>query len=133
MNIVIFSGRLARDLEFYNYGTEGNHMTKLTIAVNEMRNKTNYFELVAFGKVAENLERCGVKKGSKITVQCKANQNNYTDKNGTKHYTVNFTIVEFSLEESKEKSEGGSGLAGDDNDFLKVPEGSDDNGYPFEF
>lgn len=133
MNIVIFNGRLTKDLEYFSYGNEGKQMAKTSIAVSTgVDNKANFFNIIAFGKTAENMGKFGAKKGSKVTVYCKANQNDYTDKNGIKHHNVNFTVLEFSVEDSREKSNDGA-MSGNENDFLKVPEGSDEGGYPFEF
>lgn len=62
--------------------------------------KTHFFNVTAFGKTAETMEKF-VKKGTKVALECEAVQNEYTDRNGNKVQTVSFNIKNFEFAESK--------------------------------
>lgn len=61
--------------------------------------------MTAFGKTAETLEKYAT-KGTKLFLECQANQNKYTDKNGNSVTAVDFTVLNFEFAESKNANQG---------------------------
>ena len=101
MNKCIFSARATRDVEL-RY-TQGNTaVASVGIAVDTgygENKKANFFNCTAWGKTAEVMEK-HVKKGTKLFLECEANQNTY-EKDGKKISAVDFKILNFEFAESK--------------------------------
>lgn len=93
MNKVIMIGRLTKDPEVKK-GKEKNFVT-FSIAVNKKKDEANFFNCIAYGKTAEVISKYP-KKGDKIAIEGSVNNDNYTDKEGIKHYSCN--IIVFSVE-----------------------------------
>lgn len=136
MNLAIFTGRTTRDIELrYTSGEKATAIAKFSIAVDSGygdNKKTNFFNLTAWGKTAETMEKL-VKKGTKILVHCEPTQNQYTDKNGNKVNTVDFRVLNFEFCESKNNQQGNNNPppAPRDNDgFMNIPDGIDEE-LPF--
>ena len=112
MNKAIFTGRTTKDIE-----------------IRYMQNDNQ----TAWGKIAESMEKY-VPKGTKIIVECEARQNNYTDRNGNKVNTVDFTVLNFEFCESKnssQQSERPQPMAQTDSDgFMQIPDGLGEE-FPF--
>lgn len=136
MNNCIFTGRVTRDIELKTVGKEGNvTIGNFSLAVNEgfgEKEKTSFFNLTAFGKSAESLNKY-VNKGQKILVNCKASQQQYTDKNGSKHNDVNFVVVAWEFadgkasggnkaDQAKEQPKKSDAEALKDEGFMAIPE-----------
>ena len=87
MNKCYFTGRTTKDVEVrYTAGEKQTAVGKFSLAVDTGygdNKKANFFNMTAWGKTAEAMEK-NVRKGMKIVVECEANQNSYTDKNGNK-------------------------------------------------
>lgn len=66
--------------------------------------KTHFFNISAFGKTAEMMERY-VKKGTKIAVECEAKQDEYKDRNGNDVKTVSFIVRNFEFMERRSASQ----------------------------
>lgn len=62
--------------------------------------KTSFFNMTAFKQHAENMEKL-IRKGQKIMVQCEAQQNDYTDRDGNKRTSINFIVRSWEFCESK--------------------------------
>jgi single-strand DNA-binding protein len=94
MNLTILSGRLTKDPELVNAGDFVK--CDFSLAVNAGKEKADFIGCIAWGKTAENLCKYQ-KKGSQVIIKGNLVTNNYTDKNGVKHYgmKVNADIVEF--------------------------------------
>lgn len=107
MNKCYFTSRTTKDLEL-RYTTNNTAVAKGSIAVDTGygdNKQTNFFNITAWGKTAESMEKL-VKKGTKIILECEARQNTYTDKNGNKVNAVDFTVLSWEFAESKrEQSE----------------------------
>lgn len=87
----------------YTQGQEPLAIGKTSIAIDAgygNNRKTNFFNVTAFGKTAETMEKF-VKKGTKVVLECEAVQNEYNDRNGNKVNTVSFTIKNFEFAEGK--------------------------------
>lgn len=135
MNKVFFTGRTTKDIEL-RYTTENLAIGKFSLAVDTGygdKKKTNFFNCTVFGKQAETMQKY-VSKGRKILIECEAQQNSYTDKNGNKVNTVDFKVLNFEFCEGK-------GAEGDNtptpqepnfnpNGFMNIPEGLEDE-LPF--
>lgn len=111
MNVCIFDGRLTMkpDLKSTSGGTE---YARFSLAVDRYKKaneeqKTDFFNMVAFGKTAKTLETyCNT--GDQIIVNCSAQCNEYTDKEGNSRKSVEFIVNSFSFgakKQSKTKTE----------------------------
>ena len=124
MNKVIEIGRLTRDPEITT-STSGTTFARFSIAVDRRFKKegepeADFFNCTAFGKTAEFIEKW-IKKGTKVAIVGRLQNNNYTNKEGQKVYDVRIMVEEIEFAESKkdgqQKSENQGG------DFLNVPDG----------
>ncbi|MBQ7481076.1 MAG: single-stranded DNA-binding protein [Lachnospiraceae bacterium] len=144
MNKVILMGRLTRDPET-RYSTGDNPMAigKFSIAVdrrfkrNGDEQTTDFFNCTAFGKQGEFVEKY-LRKGTKVLVEGELRNDNYTNKNGEKVYSMNIVTNNIEFAESKNAGSDNSGYvpanppAGEapDNDFMNLPDIKDSD-LPF--
>lgn len=146
MNKTIMMGRLTRDPEVrYSQGANPTAVARFSIAVNrrfkrEGEPEADFFNCVAFGKIAEFVERY-YRKGMQILVTGRLQNNNYTNKDGQQAYAVQILVEETEFAESKNAS-GNSGNQGTnqnqgapvsggyDDGFMNIPEGIDEE-LPF--
>lgn len=136
MNNIVLVGRLTKDPEV-RYTPAQMAVAKFTVATNRPKNdngdapSADFIDVVAFGKTAELIERFFL-KGKWIGVQGRLQNNNYTDKNGTKHYTYQVVADRIDFIGNKGDNEGArpqnqtpqDGFEG----FAVMP---DDDGVPF--
>ena len=121
MNIIIVMGRFTKDPEV-RYSADNKAVARCSIAV-DRRFKTDgqpeadFFNLVAFGKTAEFIEKY-FHKGMKALVSGELRNNNYTDKDGVKRYTNDIIINSIEFAESKNSSEPKA----DANGFMDITE-----------
>jgi single-strand DNA-binding protein len=102
-NKVQLIGHVGNDPEIKNFDG-GKKLANMTIATNEVyRNTegekvedTQWHRLVAWGKVAERIEKY-VSKGKEIAVEGKLTHRSYDDKNGEKRYTTEVVVNELLL------------------------------------
>ncbi len=99
MNNVALVGNLTRDPELRFIPNTGTAVARFSMAVNREFSKekeVDYFNIVVWGKTAEHCANY-LSKGKKVGVVGSLRNNNYEDKNGTKHYTqeINANSVEF--------------------------------------
>ena len=102
MNTVTLIGRLTRDPELRYISSTGNAVARFAIAVNRPFAKkdaevtADFFNIVVWGKRAETCANY-LKKGLQVAIQGRIQNNNYTDKNGVKQYSVEIVAenVEF--------------------------------------
>ena len=113
MNKVILMGRLTRDPEVrYSQGANSLAIARYSLAVNrsfkrEGEPDADFFNCTAFGRNAEFAEKY-LKQGTKILVSGRDQNDNYTNKDGQKVYSVQIIIDEQEFAESK-SSQGESG------------------------
>ena len=106
-NVVILQGRLTRDVEM-RQTTSGKMVAKFSIATNSGFKDQNgeeqvtFTECTAWGKTAEFMSRY-FQKGTQLIVEGELRNNNYTDRNGVKHYgmLVNVRGVSFCEKRSE--------------------------------
>lgn len=113
MNKIILLGRLCRDPEVrYSQGENSMAIARFTLAVNRRYKRENepeadFFNCTAFGKQAEFVQNY-LKQASKILVTGRVQNDNYTNKEGQKVYSVQIMAEELEFAESKGNSDAGT-------------------------
>jgi single-strand DNA-binding protein len=134
MNKVILMGRLTRDPEVrYSQSEQSTAVGKFSIAVDRRFKRqgevdTDFFNCVAFGKQGEFVEKW-LKQGTKIVLTGRIENNNYTNKEGQKVYTVQITVEEIEFAESKGSQEVQQPIQ-ESNGFINIPTGLEEE-LPF--
>lgn len=119
MNKVILMGRLTRDPEVrYSQGASQTAVARFSVAVDrrfkrEGEPDADFFNCTCFGKQAEFVERY-LRKGIKIVLSGRVQNDNYTNKDGQMVYSVRIMVDEIEFAESKNAS-GGNGDGGYNN------------------
>ncbi|MBE5875057.1 MAG: single-stranded DNA-binding protein [Lachnospiraceae bacterium] len=114
MNKVILMGRLTRDPEVrYSQGESSLAIARFAIAVDRRFKRqgepdADFFNCTAFGKQAEFVERY-LRKGVKVVVCGRIQNDNYTNKDGQMVYSVRVMVDEIEFAESKNASTGNEG------------------------
>ena len=147
MNKVILMGNLTRDPEIrYSQGENSLAIARFSIAVNRRFARqgdtdTDFFNCTAFGRQAEFVEKY-FRKGSRMLLSGRVQNDNYTNSNGEKVYSVQ--IIAEEIEFAERKSTADANAARSDNfgggapepnaaandDFMNIPDGIED-GLPF--
>lgn len=141
MNKVILIGRLTREPEIrYSQGQNSMAVARYTLAVDRRYKRdgdptADFFNCTAFDKNAEFVERY-LHKGMKIAIVGRIQNDNYTDRNGNKVYSVQIFVDEHEFCESKaagqdeqtNRQETNNGL--DSDGFMNIPDGIDEE-LPF--
>ena len=111
MNKAILMGRLTREPEVrYSQTDSSMVIAKFSLAVDRRFKKqgdevtTDFFNCTAFGKQAEFVEKY-LKKGTKVVVTGRIQNDNYTNKDGQKVYSVQIIVEEMEFAESKANAE----------------------------
>lgn len=139
MNKVFLMGRLTRDPEVrYSQGANSMAIARFSIAVSrrikhEGEPEADFFNCTAFGKQAEFIEKY-LRKGIKIVVTGRIQNDNYTNKDGQMVYSVKVMVEELEFAESKNASGNQGNKAYGDmapgNGFMNIPDGIDEE-LPF--
>jgi single-strand DNA-binding protein len=130
MNKVILMGNLTRDPEIrYTQGEKTMAIARFSLAINrrfprEGETNVDFFNCTAFGKQAEFVEKY-FRQGSRMLLVGRVQNDNYTNKNGEKVYSVQ--IMADEIEFAERKQAGGNNNAEptqkqDDDDFMEIPE-----------
>ncbi len=142
MNKVILMGRLTRDPEVRYAANSNTAVCRYSLAVDRRFKRdgepeADFFNCTVFGKSAEFAEKY-FKKGTKILVTGRIQNDNYTNKEGQKVYSTQIMVEEQEFAESKASgNSSGAGAfesrpnpnaAGDG--FMNIPDGMDDE-LPF--
>jgi len=138
-------GRLTRDPEIrYSQGANSLAIARYSLAVNrsfkrEGEPDADFFNCTAFGRNAEFAEKY-LKQGTRILISGRIQQDNYTNKDGQKVYSVQIIVDEQEFAESKNASGGESGgyqpsarptpSAAVGDGFMNIPDGIDEE-LPF--
>ncbi len=107
MNNVVLIGRLTRDPELRFIANSGKAVARFAIAVNREFSKekeADFFNIVVWGKPAENCANY-LAKGRLVAINGNLRNNNYEDKNGTKHYTIEVVANRVEFLEWGDKNE----------------------------
>ena len=145
MNKAILMGRLTRDPEVrYSQSDSSMAIARFSLAVDRRYKKqgdettADFFNCTAFGKQGEFVEKY-LKQGTKIVVIGRIQNDNYTNKEGQKVYSVQIMVEEIEFAESKASSQSNAGNDGsaqpqmgapDADGFMNIPDGID-NSLPF--
>lgn len=139
MNKVILMGRPTRDPEVrYSQGSNQMAIARLSLAVDrrfkrEGEPDADFFNCTAFGKTAEFIERY-VRKGVKVVVIGRIQNDNYTNKDGQTVYSVRIMVEDIEFAESKNASSQTGNAAGQPegagDGFMNIPPGIDEE-LPF--
>ena len=136
MNFVALIGRLTRDPEIrYSQGENAMAIARFTLAVDKnfkkKDDKANFINCVAFGKIAETVEK-HVFKGSKIAVIGEWTTGSYKNKDGNTVYTNDCNISKLEFCDSKSQSNSQpQPTPSNDNSWLNIPDGVEDS-LPFD-
>ena len=99
MNKVILMGRLTREPEMFG---QKSKVARFCLAVDRSygEDETDFFNCVSFGKQAEFVEKY-LKKGIKVLVTGRLQNNTYEDKQGNKVTSTQIITEEIEFAESK--------------------------------
>ena len=146
MNKVILMGRLTRDPEVrYSSGENTTAIARFSLAV-DRRFKRNgdadadFFNCTAFGKQGEFAEKY-LKKGTKILLSGRIQNDNYTNRDGQKVSSVQIIAEEIEFAESKNAQgssprpaqSGNTERPAVSDGFMNIPDGIEDEELPFNF
>lgn len=95
-------GRLTKDIDNINYSTSGLCVIKFTIAENIYNYKTKeteaeFYNCVAFGKLAERLGNLNIEKGDKLQIEGRLSIKGYINKQGNKNKYTQIILNSFEL------------------------------------
>ena len=143
MNKVILLGNLTRDPEIrYSQGEKQIAVARFSLAVNRKfandgETNADFLNCTAFGKTAEFIENY-FRQGSRMSLVGRIENNNYTNKNGEKVYSVQIMVEEVEFAERKSAQSNNqtknqnqpAQTNGGDDDFMNIPDGIE-HGLPF--
>ena len=137
MNKVILMGRLTRDPDVrYIQGETAMAVAKYTLAVNRYRKngreqQADFIPCVVFRKGAEFAEKY-LHQGMKLLVSGHIQTGSYVNKDGHKIYTTEVMVTEQEFAEKKAFSPDHLQIGVEENGFVNIPEGIDDEELPFQ-
>ena len=146
LNSIAIQGRLVHTPEA-KVTKSGNDVCAFSIACDRQsggQKETDFFNCTAFGKQAEFVERY-LKQGTKILLSGRVQNDNYTNKEGQKVYSVQIIAEELEFAESKNASANNQNMGGGyaapagrpspaaavGDGFMNIPDGVDDVDLPF--
>lgn len=106
MNKVFFCGRLVKNPEVrHSEGETKSAIARFSLAVERKIKKdgeptADFFNCITFGKSVDFVEKY-LRKGAKIVVIGRLRNDNYTNKDGNKVYSVNVIVDEIEFAENK--------------------------------
>lgn len=137
MNKWIAMGRLTKDPDTrFTQTAQPMAIASFSIAVGRKFARdgepdADFFNCTAFGKQGEFVDKY-LKKGTKVVITGRVQNNNYTDKNGQKVYATQILVEEIEFAESKSSTGAAANepenASGDG--FMNVPTGIGDD-LPF--
>jgi single-strand DNA-binding protein len=130
LNKIMLIGNLGKDPEL-NVTQEGTPVTKFSLAVSrsyksrsgETKDETEWFNIVAWNKLAETCERY-LHKGSKVYIEGRLQTRKYTDRNGVERTGIDVIASDMEMLTPKSASASSSsesysaGSANDRDPFL---------------
>ncbi len=139
MNKLFLTGRFTRDPEVRTTGETS--VARFALAVDrkfkrEGEPDADFFNCTAFGKTADFVEKY-FKKGMKANICGRVQNDNYTDKNGNKCYSVQIMVEEIEFGESKNASGNTEAYTAAPKastapgGFMNIPDDVSDEGLPF--
>ena len=131
MNKAILIGRITKDPEV-RYSADNLAIGRYTLAIDRIKEGTDFINCIAFGKSAEFAEKY-FSKGMKIAVEGRIQTGSY-EKDGVKHYTTDVVVERQEFCESKKSDDTKSGdrdLSADEFKKMFPPESISEE-IPFE-
>lgn len=110
MNHCTFLGRISQD-PVIRETQNGSKVFNCSIAVNRKfvkegeERQADFFNLTAFGKTAEFMEKYMNNKGQQILVETHCQNRNWTDEQGVKHYATDFIVDQCYFADTKKQQE----------------------------
>ena len=150
MNKVIFTGRLTRDPELrYSQGASQTAIARFSLAVDrrwkrEGEPNADFFNCTAFDRQADFVEKY-LRQRTKVVIIGRIQNDNYTNKEGQKVYSVQIIVEEIEFAESKnagntqreayQRNQTGQQdrlppAYADKDGFMQIPEGAEEK-LPF--
>ena len=130
MNRVVLVGRLTRDPELRTT-TSGNNQTRFTLAVNRRvasqdgQRQADFINCVAWGKTAETIAKY-LKKGRELAVEGRIQTSNYDAQDGTKRYSTDVVVENFTFIGSGSGANTNNDFNGDSSNDIATTDISDD-------
>ena len=130
MNKWICMGRLTADPEIrYSTGSNATCIANFNIAVDKKFKKkddpdaptADFFRITAMGKLGEFSEKY-LHRGTKILLEGRPENNNYTNKDGQKVYGFQFIAENIEFAESKKAVEANGSTTPSNDDFMNIPD-----------
>ena len=131
MNICIHTGRLVKDPDVRTTQS-GSTIARFSLAVDRRFKKegeptADFLEFVAFGKTAEFVGKY-CKKGTKLDVHSRLQNDNYTNREGNKVYRNTLYVESLEFGESKASAQRSNGSSAPespakDDGFMNIPDG----------
>lgn len=132
MNKIILMGRLTRDPEIRYIPKDNSSVARYSLAVDKKFKRedgitADFFNLVAFGKLAEFSEKY-LRRGVKILITGRVQTGTY-EKDGVKIPFFEIVVEEQEFAESKNANQvsgnnsvGNNGISTDENGFMNIPD-----------
>lgn len=117
MNKCMIIGNLGKDVELRHIAMNGKDVAEFPVAVKRFgsQDKTDWFNVVVWGKMAENCSKY-LNKGSKVAVVGSMQFETFDKQDGTKGYSSKLIAQDVEFLDSK-KQDGYTELKGDDTPF----------------
>lgn len=130
MNVVMLTGRIARDPNLNFAANSGTGVCKFNIAVDRVMKKgeSDFISCIAFGKTAETIAQY-MTKGSGIEIQGHIQTGNYTNKDGQKIYTTDVVVDRFEFPKGSKNNNSGNNQS--NNNFADDVTPVEDSDMPF--
>ncbi len=109
MNNVVMIGRLTKEPELKYTGSNNTALCNFSIAVDRPFAKkddettADFFNVSVWGKIAETCSKY-LKKGRQVAIKGRFQNNNYTDKDGVKRYSVELVAEQVDFIDWGDKS-----------------------------
>lgn len=134
MNFVALLGRVATDPEI-RYTPEGLCCANYRLAVNRPKTKdapdvADFFNCAAFGKAGEFVDNY-LKKGTKILVSGRLQQDSWMDRNGNQRSAVKIVVMQHEFVEAKKDRDAVPDPKAP-GEFMDIPDQADEE-LPFTF
>lgn len=144
MNKVVLMGRLTRDPAVrYSQGERAMAIARYTLAVDRRVRRNNdsdqtadFINCIAFDKAGEFAEKY-FRQGMRVLISGRIQTGSYTNKDNVKVYTTDVVVEDQEFADSKGSAAAGEGQQGnlkqytDDEGFMHIPDGVEDEGLPF--
>jgi single-strand DNA-binding protein len=115
LNKVMLMGNMGKDAEV-RVTTQGRKKASFSLATtrrfrdansHEMRDQTEWHNIVAWGPMAERIEKLQLRKGTALYVEGRITSRDYTDQNGVNRKITEIFMDNFEFLQAKGQGQGG--------------------------